>query len=114
MPHPADVFAGQQLRFFRKLRGLSQTQLADGIGVRFQQVQKYEIAANRISVSRLHDICDFLEITPSDFFETSANPNIEGAPNDEEAALIAAFRKADPNVRRAILSLANSVSRADA
>ncbi len=55
-PHPVDVHAGERVQLRRKLLGMTQTDLADAIGLTFQQVQKYERGANRISASRLCDL----------------------------------------------------------
>jgi len=60
--HPVDVHVGQQLRSRRLLLGMSQKSLADAVGLTFQQVQKYERASNRISVSRLFDFCKVLDV----------------------------------------------------
>ena len=54
---------GQNLRRLRKTAGLSQTQLGEAIGVRFQQIQKYEAGANRITAARLKDIADALNVS---------------------------------------------------
>lgn len=50
-PDPIDVLVGQRVRLLRRQRGVSQSGLAEAIGVSFQQVQKYEKASNRISLS---------------------------------------------------------------
>ncbi len=68
-PHPVDVHVGRAVRLRRKLRGLSQQALADRIGLTFQQVQKYETGANRISASALHAISGALEVSVAAFFE---------------------------------------------
>ena len=52
-PEPVDVQVGQRLRLARILAGISQGDLGDGIGISFQDVQKYETGENRISASRL-------------------------------------------------------------
>ena len=62
-----DVAIGQKLRALRLDRGLSQGDLADGIGLTFQQVQKYEKGTNRVSAGRLQRIADLLN-TPVMFF----------------------------------------------
>lgn len=59
---PDDVIVGRNLRIYRGLKGVSQEQLAEAIGVTFQQVQKYEKGTNRISLSMAFKICDFLGI----------------------------------------------------
>lgn len=68
-PNPVDVFVGQRIRERRIELGLSQTALADALGVTFQQVQKYEQGANRISASRMVDCAAALQVGPGWFFE---------------------------------------------
>jgi transcriptional regulator with XRE-family HTH domain len=62
-----DVEIGRKIRALRLQRGLSQTSLADGIGLTFQQVQKYEKGTNRVSAGRLQKIAEMLD-TPVMFF----------------------------------------------
>ena len=69
MPHPVDIHVGSRLRALRTRRGLSQTNLADKLGLTFQQVQKYESGANRISASKLFAISRITGMTPDYFFE---------------------------------------------
>src|SRR5438045_5271403 len=64
---PEDVEIGRKIRAPRLERGLSQTGLADGIGLTFQQVQKYEKGTNRVSAGRLQRIADMLDV-PVVFF----------------------------------------------
>jgi transcriptional regulator with XRE-family HTH domain len=66
-----DVEIGRKIRALRLQRGLSQTSLADGIGLTFQQVQKYEKGTNRVSAGRLQKIADLLDI-PITFFYRDA------------------------------------------
>ena len=61
-----DVEVGKRIQEFRRIRGISQTVIADAIGVTFQQVQKYEKGTNRISVGALVNICKVLKIDPMD------------------------------------------------
>ncbi len=68
-PHPVDVHVGGRLRIRRTLLGLSQTSLADAIGLTFQQVQKYERGANRMGSSRLYDLARVLDVPIKYFFE---------------------------------------------
>ncbi len=56
IPNPVDVHVGARLRQHRTLLGMTQTDLGDALGLTFQQVQKYERGANRISASRLADV----------------------------------------------------------
>ena len=69
MAHPVDIHVGQQIRHRRKLLGLTQQKLADTVGIRFQQIQKYESGANRVSASRLWDLSQSLNVPVTYFFE---------------------------------------------
>lgn len=68
-PSPVDVQVGRQVRLYRTVAGLSQTQLAEAIGLTFQQIQKYERGSNRISASKLARIADVLGAPVPAFFE---------------------------------------------
>jgi len=61
-----DVEVGQRIKELRRIRGASQTELAQQLGVTFQQVQKYEKGTNRVSVGALVAICRALNIEPMD------------------------------------------------
>lgn len=75
-----DGVLGAQLRQRRTLLGLSQEKLAEQLGITFQQIQKYENGANRISASRLFEISKALETPVNFFFEsTTANQSFEPA-----------------------------------
>jgi transcriptional regulator with XRE-family HTH domain len=64
-----DKYIGAQMRERRQAIGLSQEALAGKLGVSFQQVQKYETGANRVSAARLFDICEVLEVSLASMFE---------------------------------------------
>lgn len=64
-----DVFVGQRLRELRMLAGLSQSDVAAGLGLTFQQLQKYERGFNRVSASRLYKLAQFFRVPVSVFFE---------------------------------------------
>ena len=66
---PIDRHVGARIRMQRMVRGVSQTELGTAVGVSFQQVQKYEKAANRVSTSRLQLIANTLKVA-ADFFST--------------------------------------------
>lgn len=68
-PNPVDVHVGGRLRQRRILLGLTQTELAELLGVTFQQVQKYERGTNRISASRLYDLSRVLEVSIEWFYD---------------------------------------------
>ncbi len=67
-PDAIDVFVGGRIRMRRMMLKLSQTQLANELGVTFQQVQKYEKGTNRVGASRLQKIANVLGVPPSFFF----------------------------------------------
>ena len=68
-PKPTDKHVGKRVRMRRLMLDLSQTELADALGITFQQVQKYEKGANRISASRLQHISNVLQVPIPFFFE---------------------------------------------
>ncbi len=68
-PKAMDVHVGNRLRMRRSIIGWSQERLAEAVGLTFQQVQKYERGANRISASRLYDFSRVLDVDVSYFFE---------------------------------------------
>jgi len=81
-PNPVDLHVGGRVRMRRKLLGVSQEQLADSLGLTFQQVQKYERGANRVSASKLYEIARTLQVPVSFFFDGLADP-MDGSDNDE-------------------------------
>jgi transcriptional regulator with XRE-family HTH domain len=69
VPNPIDRHVGSRVRMRRMLAGVSQEKLGDGLGLTFQQVQKYEKGSNRISASRLQQIAKMLDVPVSFFFD---------------------------------------------
>src|ERR1041385_8436211 len=67
-PDPVDIEVGHRIRIERLARGLSQTALANQLGVTFQQVQKYEKGVNRVGAGRLTKIAEVLGIEVGTFF----------------------------------------------
>ena len=86
---PIDKRVGAKVRMRRKALGMSQTDLADGLGLTFQQVQKYEKGANRIGAGRLLQIAGVLKVEPSFFFEDAPGPKSKSG--DKELADVAEF-----------------------
>ena len=70
--HPIDMAVGARIRLTRKARGVSQQALAEAVGLTFQQIQKYESGANRVSASKLAEIAAFLQVSVSELFGTDA------------------------------------------
>jgi transcriptional regulator with XRE-family HTH domain len=64
-----DVRLGRRLRLRRRRLGLTQMQLAKAIGVRFQQIHRWEVGATKISAARLWTLAAALQVEISFFFE---------------------------------------------
>src|SRR5579884_660298 len=73
-PNPVDLHVGARIRMRRKSLGVSQERLADSLGLTFQQVQKYERGANRVSASKLYEIARALQTSVAYFFDGLADP----------------------------------------
>lgn len=69
MSHPVDEYVGKRVRQRRWMVGLSQQQLGEAVGIKFQQIQKYETGMNRVSASRLWDIAAVLDVPVTFFFD---------------------------------------------
>ena len=80
-----DSHLGKRLRRRRRLLGLTQQNLGEAVGVRFQQIQKYECAQNRISAAMLWQLCCALEVSSGYFFE---GLNEGQVPNEELEAVM--------------------------
>ncbi len=68
-PDPIDVYVGSRVRMRRTLLGMSQEKIGNALGLTFQQIQKYERGANRISSSKLFKMSGLLDVPVSYFFE---------------------------------------------
>lgn len=77
-PDPLDVALGASVRIRRRTIGMSQEALAEQCGVSFQQIQKYENGANRISFSRLVQIARALKCRVTDLMDVLDTPAGEG------------------------------------
>lgn len=116
MKHPVDAHVGKRIRHRRWMIGMAQQQLADKVGIKFQQIQKYETGMNRVSASRLWDIADTLGVTIAFFFEGLAEgdePKAAGADMmaDKEALELVRSYYAIPEAqRRRLFDLARVLS----
>ena len=77
-PDPIDCHVGSRVRLRRLVAGVSQGKLGEGLGLTFQQIQKYENGSNRISASRLQQIASILDVPVSFFFDSSTAPALQG------------------------------------
>jgi transcriptional regulator with XRE-family HTH domain len=82
-PHLVDIHVGARIRMRRKSLGLSQTQLADSVGITFQQLQKYERGANRVSASKLYGMAVTLQTSVSWFFQGLTVVDIANATEEQ-------------------------------
>lgn len=115
-----DLHLGKRLRRRRRLLGLTQQQLALAVGIRFQQIQKYECGANRISAARLFQLAKALETPISYFYDGLSddstdvaavnNEGIEVFSRKETLDLIQAYYRLSERPRRRLLDLAKSLN----
>ncbi|UAL10735.1 helix-turn-helix domain-containing protein [Caulobacter segnis] len=126
-PNPVDLHVGARIRMRRKILGVSQERLAEDLGLTFQQIQKYERGANRVSASKLYEIAKSLQSSVAYFFEGLADTTREGVAEggepfvhdflmtSEGLELAALFpRITRPKVRRRILELVRSMAEEEA
>ena len=122
MKHPVDVHVGKRIRHRRWLVGMTQQQLAENVGIKFQQIQKYETGMNRVSASRLWDIAASLTVPVSFFFEGLSEAESVSAPaaqtdvpldilKDKEALeLVRSYYAIPETQRRRLFELARVLS----
>ncbi len=119
MAHPVDVHVGQRVRQRRWMVDMTQQKLGDSVGIKFQQIQKYETGANRISASRIWDIAAAMEVPVSFFFEglDGHAPDTGEARGDtltdkEALDLVRAYYLIPENQRRRLFDLARVLGEA--
>ena len=125
MKHHVDAHVGKRVRHRRWMMGMTQQQLGDLVGIKFQQIQKYETGMNRISASRLWDIAKSLEVPISYFFEGLDADSIEEAGMDADSSargdlladkealeLVRSYYAIPENQRRRLFDLARVLSEA--
>ena len=120
MAHPVDEHVGKRLRQRRWLVGMTQQQLAEHVGIKFQQIQKYETGANRVSASRLWDIASTLDVSINFFFdglqaEKGVRIQSDAMPSDlmgdkEALDLVRSYYAIPENQRRRLFDLARVLS----
>lgn len=120
MAHSVDVHVGKRIRQRRWLIGMTQQTLADMVGIKFQQIQKYETGANRVSASRLWDIGEAMGVPVAFFFEglkdgSSQPASLGDAPTDmigdkEAMELVRTYYAIPETQRRRLFELARVLS----
>lgn len=115
MHHPVDNHVGQRIRGLRRSLGKTQQDLAEAVGIKFQQIQKYETGTNRVSASRLWDIAAALHTPITYFFEGLDEDVADTASqtNAETADLLRAYSKIPAHQRRKLLELACALGQDD-
>jgi len=118
-PDKIDMEVGRRIRMERLARGLTQTELADHLGLTFQQVQKYEKGVNRVGAGRLAKIADILGITAGRLLGAD---EIDGSTSTEESPvrllnfpgapqlLRAYVRIPDRDLRRVVVALVEKMA----
>ncbi|MEM7662382.1 MAG: helix-turn-helix transcriptional regulator [Pseudomonadota bacterium] len=122
MADDTDLHVGKRLRRRRRLLGMTQQELAEQVGVRFQQIQKYECGANRMTSSRLYDLSKALNVSVQYFFDglelhegpgTPANDaeQLEGdvLSQKETLELVRAYYRLSERPRKRLLELAKAL-----
>jgi len=121
MATDVDIYVGKRLRRRRRLLGLTQQDLAGQVGVRFQQIQKYECGANRITASRLFSLATALNVNinyfeglGADGKQAPANDSAERMSGDilsqkETLELVRAYYRLSERPRRRLLELAKAL-----
>ncbi len=119
MSHPVDVHVGKRIRHRRWMNGTTQQQLAEAVGIKFQQIQKYETGMNRVSASRLWDIAHALNVDVSFFYEglesDAATAQATDMPSDiladkEALELLRSYYAIPETQRRRLFELARVLS----
>jgi transcriptional regulator with XRE-family HTH domain len=115
MAHPIDAHIGHRIRQRRWMTKLSQMAVAERLGITFQQLQKYEVGANRVSASRLWEIAQVLDVPVAFFFEgyaaEGATVPADGVVIDRESAeMLRAFASLSESQRAPLLALTRTLS----
>ena len=119
MKHPVDVHVGKRIRHRRWMIGMTQQQLAERVGIKFQQIQKYETGMNRVSASRLWDISETLGVPVSFFFEgleveqDALSPSPDMMADKEALELVRSYYAIPETQRRQLFELARVLSDAN-
>ena len=123
-PNPVDKHVGSRVRMRRLMLGMSQGKLAEGLGLTFQQVQKYEKGANRIGASRLQHLASILQVPVPFFFEGLPTEEPKSAAGSAAHSAVFEFlattdgvrlaraftRIPDAKLRRTIVDVAEQIS----
>ncbi len=128
-PNPVDKHVGSRVRMRRLMLEMSQEKLGEGLGLTFQQIQKYEKGTNRIGASRIQQICEILQVPVSFLFEGAPGGTVDAERfNETSPAYVADFlatseglaltraftRITDTKLRRGIVDLVEQIAAREA
>ena len=107
-----DKHAGEKVRYYRMIRGITQAQLAKQIKVSFQQLQKYERGENRMTLGILHSIASRLGIPVEDFFDESDDfVRLNGKQTQRYSALLEHFTKLNNYQQQALITYLRAMTK---
>ena len=122
-----DIEVGRRIRARRIECEMSQTTLADGLGVTFQQIQKYEMGVNRIGAARMRRVCEILKVPITFFYDTEVAGGSTGSKRFQASRLFVLLQRRDsvqlvkafndvrdPRLRTSLLRLVVQVGKMDA
>lgn len=119
MKHPVDIHVGKRVRHRRWMVGMTQQQLAERVGIKFQQIQKYETGMNRVSASRLWEVAGALQVDVAYFFkgleegdDTDAGSKSDPMAEKEALDLVRCYYAIPEAQRRRLFDLARVLSAA--
>lgn len=117
MVHIVDTHVGRRIRQRRWMIDMTQQVLADSVGIKFQQIQKYETGANRVSASRLWDIANTMDVPVGFFFhgvsgngDERENPSIDLLAEKEAVELVDTYHAMHKSQRQRLMDLARALT----
>lgn len=118
LSHAIDVHVGKRIRCYRLLKGLTQSALGDAAGIKFQQIQKYEMGTIRVSASRLWSIAEAFEVPVLELIggfkeleqATSGQKPSRSFQNEEVRNVLNLYFKMPPNFRKHFLAMSKTMS----
>ena len=112
MADPIDIAVGKEVAKYRKRKGFTQSQIGDFLGLTFQQIQKYEKGANRISAGKLMRLANLFGVRPEVFFANVNTPEEMIEINKQEANELANYYiNLSPKMQKDLLKFVKSLAR---
>lgn len=108
-PHPIDIRVGRNMRRRRIQLKFTQAQLSNRLDLTFQQIQKYEKGANRLSASRLFELSEILDV-PVQYFFGKQKPSLPVEPDSQFFDLWNAFQQLPANSRKDVTKIVQTIA----